>query len=292
MHKKCHHFRSSCDANHSGLVQNRNKPSHYQLLHFLVAEVKVMATQAISGRERVFISGSAPSTNTIPETSTPECLSPIFAGFSQRELTEVLSSARTRVFVRDELLYSQGQTVRNLIVLKSGSVKHTQLSPNGDEVLLRMSATGEAVNLQADLSACSQSCSARAMEQCQAWVWEYARVQDLLQRYPQLRVNITQVLAARLHELEERFREIATEKVARRLALVLLRLMKHVGKHCEGGVQVSLSREELAQMTGTTLFTISRILSKWAEQGVVAPKREAVVIRDAARLQTVTDYEI
>jgi CRP-like cAMP-binding protein len=57
-------------------------------------------------------------------------------------------------------------------------------------------------------------------------------------------------------------------------------------------VQVSLSREELAQMTGTTLFTISRVLSRWAEQGLVAPKREAVVICDAARLESVSDYEI
>ena len=251
-----------------------------------------MATQAMPERERSFIPGSASSTDTIPETSTPQCLSPIFAGLSQRELTEVLSCARMRVFDRDELLYSQGQTVRNLIVLQSGSVKHTQLSSNGDEVLLRMSGTGEAVNLQADPNACSQTCSARAMEQCRAWVWEFARVQELLQRYPQLRVNIAQVLAARLHEMEERFREIATEKVARRLALVLIRLMKHVGKSCEEGVQVSLSREELAQMTGTTLFTISRVLSKWAGQGLVAPKREAVVIRDAERLETVSDYEI
>jgi CRP-like cAMP-binding protein len=65
-----------------------------------------------------------------------------------------------------------------------------------------------------------------------------------------------------------------------------------VGKKCEEGVQVSLSREELAQMTGTTLFTISRVLSRWAEQGLVAPKREAVVICDAARLESVSDYEI
>jgi CRP-like cAMP-binding protein len=205
---------------------------------------------------------------------------------------EILACARMRTFARDELLYSQGQTVRNLIVLQSGSVKHTQLSSNGDEVLLRMTGTGEAVNLQADSNPCSQTCSARAMEQCRAWIFEYSRMQELLQKYPQLRQNITKVLASRLHELEERFREIATEKVARRLALALLRLMKQVGKNCEEGVQVSLSREELAQMTGTTLFTISRVLSKWADHGFVAPKREAVVIRDAERLETVSDYEI
>jgi CRP-like cAMP-binding protein len=106
-----------------------------------------------------------------------------------------------------------------------------------------------------------------------------------LAEYPQIRKNISQILSNRLNELEERFREVATEKVAKRVALALLRLLKHVGKQSQGGVEVSLSREELAQMTGTTLFTISRLLSKWGEEGFVLPRREAVLIKDPRRLQ-------
>jgi len=124
------------------------------------------------------------------------------------------------------------------------------------------------------------------MEQSRGLIWENSKLQELLDRHPRLRVNITHLLASRLQELEERFREIATEKVARRLALVLLRLAKQIGKSSGEGTQISLSREELAQMTGTTLFTISRVLSRWAEEGLVIPKREAVVIIDAAGLET------
>ena len=125
------------------------------------------------------------------------------------------------------------------------------------------------------------------MEQCKALVWEYTRLQMLVAEYPQLRRNISQILASRLQELEERFREIATEKVAKRLALALTRLLKQVGKKTPEGIEISLSREELAQLTGTTLFTISRILSKWADSGVVQPRREAVLIRDPAGLESV-----
>jgi CRP-like cAMP-binding protein len=121
--------------------------------------------------------------------------------------------------------------------------------------------------------------------------WEYARLQHLVAEYPQIRRNINQILSSRLSELEERFREVATEKVAKRLALTLLRLLKQIGKHSQGGIQVSLSREELAQMTGTTLFTISRILSKWSEEGFVVPRREAVVVRDPKRLGEVGDED-
>jgi len=82
---------------------------------------------------------------------------------------------------------------------------------------------------------------------------------------------------------------VATEKVAKRLVLALLRLLKHIGKKVDGGIEVSLSREELAQMTGTTLFTISRILSQWGQLGFVLPKRESVLVRDARRLELAGD---
>ena len=107
-----------------------------------------------------------------------------------------------------------------------------------------------------------------------------------------MRVNASHILAVRLNELEERFREVATEKVAKRVAYALLRLLKHIGKKVNGGVEVSLSREELAQMTGTTLFTISRLFSKWDELGYVLPRRNAVVVCDNHMLGLVDDDDL
>jgi CRP-like cAMP-binding protein len=219
------------------------------------------------------------------------CASALFAGLSERECMEIASCAKARTFARDELLFMQGQPVRNLVLIQSGSVKSTQLSPNGNEVILWMNGSGEAVGVPADTPACSHTCSARAMEQCKALTWEYTRLQNFLAEYPQIRKNISQILSNRLNELEERFREVATEKVAKRVALALLRLLKQVGKQSPRGIEVSLSREELAQMTGTTLFTISRLLSKWGEEGFILPRREAVVIRDPERLSQLGDED-
>jgi CRP-like cAMP-binding protein len=129
------------------------------------------------------------------------------------------------------------------------------------------------------------------MEQCKALVWEYSRLQTLLAHHPRIRENISRILSGRLRELEERFREVATEKVATRLALTILRLLKQIGKPTEDGIQISLSREELAQMTGTTLFTISRVLSKWAEKGFITPGRESVVVGDPTGLKSVSDLD-
>jgi len=218
----------------------------------------------------------------------PMRASALFTGLTERECAEIVSCGRARTFARNELLYAQGQPMRSLIFLQSGCVKHTQLGESGEEVLLWMSGSGEALNMPSEATSCKHSCSARAMEQCKTLVWEYARLEASLYQYPQIGKNISQILASRLKELEERFREIATERVRTRLALALLRLLKQVGKVSPEGTQVFLSREELAQMIGTTLFTISRILSRWAEQGFVVPRREAILISNPKGLESVS----
>jgi CRP-like cAMP-binding protein len=106
-----------------------------------------------------------------------------------------------------------------------------------------------------------------------------------------IRQNISKILASRLLEIEERFREFATEKVATRLRLTLLRLVKRIRKPTYEGIEVSLSREELAQMTGTTLFTVGRLLSKRAEKRFVTLRREAVVIADPKPLKSVSNED-
>lgn len=249
-----------------------------------------LSTETRSSQTLSLVTPSSNASALMTEHLVLMCASALFTGLGERECKEIVSCARARIFARDELLFSQGQPVRSLILLQSGSVKHTQLSSGGNEVLLWMSGTGDAVNLEPE-SACGHTCSARAVERCRALVWEYNRLQAVLTQYPSIRKNISLILAGRLHELEERFREMATERVAKRLALTLLRLLKRVGKPGRAGVEISLTREELAQMTGTTLFTISRILSAWAEKGYVQPRRQGVVVSDPKRLESLGDEE-
>jgi len=187
--------------------------------------------------------------------------SPLFADLQLQAIEKIARLARPKTIARDELLLMQGQPIRLVALIRTGSMKISQLAPNGNEVILWIYGTGSVIGTLTDPISCCYSSSARALEQSTALVWDFAVIQALMLEYPQVRKNAGQILAQRLDELEERFREVATEKVARRVALALLRLLKLVGKKVSEGVEVSLSREELAQMTGTTLFTISRLLS-------------------------------
>jgi CRP-like cAMP-binding protein len=250
-----------------------------------------MATASLSA-VRVSSESNSMAKSISAERAVLMCASALFADLSHEECLEIASCASVRTFARDELLFMQGQAARHMVMIETGSVKLSQLSSSGSEVILRLSGTGEAVSMHSECVSCNHTCSARAMEKCSALVWEYRKLQDLMVKYPQIRRNIGQIMSGRLDELQERFREVATEKVAARLALALQRLSKQVGKPSNGGVEIALSREELAQMTGTTLFTISRILSRWAEKGIVFPRREAVVVLDAQRLEQAGAEEV
>ena len=208
------------------------------------------------------------------------CDSALFAGLSPVDCGEIFRSGRMRTYLHDEVLFLQGQPVDTLLLIQSGTVKLTQLNFDGNEVILWINGSGAALALHDYAGNCNHTCSARAMNKCQTILWERDRFQSLVARYPQIDANILRVLGDQLRELEERFLQIATEKAANRLALQLVRLIQLLGRQSKDGVELGLKREELAQMTGMTLFTISRILSKWSESGFVIPRRESVVIRE------------
>jgi hypothetical protein len=75
--------------------------------------------------------------------------------------------------------------------------------------------------------------------------------------------------------------------VPSRLARELVRLQCQIGRPAEGGTLIGLSREELAQLAGTTLFTVSRLLGEWQDRRLVSARREAVLIADAAGLAAI-----
>jgi CRP-like cAMP-binding protein len=107
-----------------------------------------------------------------------------------------------------------------------------------------------------------------------------------MHQYPQLAINSLSILATRIQEFQDRFREIATERVERRIARALLRLASQTGRKLEHGIliDISLTRQDLAEMTGTTLYTVSRTLSQWEKDGLVSSQREQVTILSPHKL--------
>lgn len=214
---------------------------------------------------------------------------PLFSGILPGDYTGIAAAARVKEFTRSEMLYIEGDSVHQVLLLTSGSVKVNKLGLSGTEVILRFGVAGDVLGA-VDLFSTGRHCTtAQAFRPCRALVWEAPAFKALVERFPVLHQNMVRILGGHLRELEERFREVATERVGPRVARQVVRLLEKIGRPVNGSVEIGLSREELAQMTGTTLFTVSRLLSAWEARGMVRPRREAVGILDVQSLRAISE---
>jgi CRP/FNR family transcriptional regulator, nitrogen oxide reductase regulator len=215
----------------------------------------------------------------------------LFCDISATECASILASAHERHFSRHQIIFLAGDPIRQTLLLTSGNVKVTQAGQNGCEVILRLNGAGESVG-PLGMSTRGEHCaSAHALETCTALAWDASAFEALAERHPVLRRNMIRILETHLQEMDARFREISTEKVSPRLSSQIVRLLNQVGKRNNGHIEISLSREELAQLTGTTLFTVSRLLCQWEVRGIVSARREAVLVRNIQALIELSQEE-
>jgi len=205
----------------------------------------------------------------------------LFQGLSASERRAIAQEAWRRRVSRNAFFFHQGEPASAGYLLLEGQVKLTQVTPEGHQVIVRFLGTGDGFGIIAAISQGTYPLSAQAVTDCLALSWHGDTLAQLMERHPCLALNALRMLAARFRELQDRYRELATERVERRVARALLRLVRQAGHRVEGGVLIDLplSRQDLAEMTGTTLYTVSRILSQWAAKGLVETGRERVLIR-------------
>jgi len=206
---------------------------------------------------------------------------PLLRGLSAEALEEVAATATEKKVRAGSTLFREGEPASALYMMLEGRVKLTQVAADGHEVILRFVGPGDAVAALALFGDATYPVTAGAVSDSVLVAWHRDILQGLFQRHPPLAVNAMRLLSERLREVQERFRELATERVAQRIARALLRLVRQVGRRVEGGVLIdlTLSRQDLAELTGTTLYTVSRVLSEWEGQGILESGRAKVVVK-------------
>jgi CRP-like cAMP-binding protein len=213
-------------------------------------------------------------------------MAPLFRGLSQSESYAIVDAAQELQFSHRQTIFLQDDPVQFVYVIATGIVKVTQLSEGGKEVILRVDGRGSLIDDLTDASQVHAS-SAHAIHACGVLAWDVAAFENFAERFPVIHRNATSIMLRRLRMLEGRFCDVTTQRVPQRLARLLIQLG---GQTTEGTLDpISLSREELSQMTGTTLFTVSRLLSLWAESDILTVDRKAVVIEDLPRLLRIAE---
>ena len=211
---------------------------------------------------------------------------PMFAGLGGDRLDEILNEAQSLRYAKGTNVFEQDAPATSFFILLDGHLRVAKLTPAGQQVVVRFVAPGEIFGVAKAIGRTTYPATATAVVDSVALVWPSAAWPRLIEKNPALATNALQTVGSRLQEAHTRVVEMSTEQVERRVAHALLRLAKQAGRKVEEGVRIDfpISRQDVAEMTGTTLHTVSRILSAWEAQGWVEGGRQKIVIREAHKL--------
>jgi len=217
--------------------------------------------------------------------------SPLLKGLTRAQSRAVAAAAHHRTVEPHGLFFRQGDPAARIYLLLTGEVKLAEVHPDGQEVIHRVIWPGEVFGGIAAWGEAVYPVSAEAMQTSEAFAWEGPTMMRLLERYPSVALNTLHLMIARVHELQNRVTELTAERVEQRLARALRRLAVHVGRRVDRGtlIDLPLSRRDIAELTGTTLYTASRIISHWEALGVVETGRERVLIVRPDRLDAIAE---
>jgi CRP-like cAMP-binding protein len=216
---------------------------------------------------------------------------PAFAGLTGDEVRELLQGARMQKLEKGTTLFEQGDEANRFFVLADGRLKVTQVTPDGHQVVVRYIGPGEMFGCVAVTGQPAYPGTASAALDSTVVAWSVSEASSLVEKHPKFGAHILRMMSGRVQEAHARVREMATERVERRVARALLRLAREAGKHTEAGIEIAmpLSRQDVAEMTGTTLFTVSRLISGWEHDGLVEAGRQRVVIKKPHELVKIAE---
>jgi len=205
----------------------------------------------------------------------------LLRGLSDLELQAVLAEARIQKLTDGAFFFLEADPAEKSYILLNGKVKLGQVTEVGQQVILGYLIPGRVFGIISILKKVTYPVSAQAVGDCRALVWDQITMNRLMDAYPRMGLNALRIMAGQIREFQNTSRDLATQRVERRIARAVLRLARQSGRKIEDGVLIDLplTRQDLAEMTGTTLYTVSRILTEWEAQGLIQSQRQRVVIR-------------
>lgn len=216
---------------------------------------------------------------------------PLFERMSDAELDRFMTHASLRRVLQAEAVFKQGQLADTFYLLVSGRLKVTQVTGDGQQFIVRVVHPGDLFGFAKALRRPDYPGTATAVTESLLICWPSELWEQFVEQNGRLAVSAIQTMGTQLGEAHTRIREMSTQEVERRVAHTIVRLTLSAGRKEESGIQISfpISRQDIAEMTGTTLHTVSRILSAWEARGLVKGGRQKILIRDLAALSRLAE---
>lgn len=213
---------------------------------------------------------------------------PLFQGLSRPEQERVAALARPTRVERGEQVYAAGAEVSWLMVVHTGRIKISRISPDGHEQIVRIISPGDFVGESAFLTGARPDHFATALETGSMCVFRHRDVAALIERHPAIGWRMLQTIGGRLAETEARLAALISGDVSSRLADYLLTLPAR--RTPEGlAVRLPLAKKDVASLLDATPESLSRQLRRLEDSGVIAQRgRGTILLTDVDALMALS----
>jgi CRP/FNR family transcriptional regulator len=213
-------------------------------------------------------------------------VTPIFSRLSPGDRQAIAQVAQVREFARGDTIFEQ-DSPSAFYAITSGRVKIFKLMPNGKDVILEVFGPGDPLGAVAAYMDRPFPASAAALEDTVCVIIPRAAFFHLIETQPSLVRGLLLGLTTRLVELTNRLAELTGGRIEPRVARLFLKLASEMGRNERGGtfIPLALSRQELADLTGTTIETCIRIMSRWNKDAIVRTDKDGFVVLDRDELE-------
>lgn len=216
---------------------------------------------------------------------------PLFEDMEPAAFSRLIKRAAVRNVLQDEAVYAQGADATTVYLLLHGRLKVSQVTPDGQQVIIYVVHPGDLFGLAGVIARQDYIGTARAAVESSVISWPKAVWDKVMENDPLLAIKALQSIAQRLDEANARLLEMSTQEVEQRVARTLLRLVEKAGRVDCGGIRIDfpLSRQDIAEMNGTTFYTVSRVFSSWEMRGLVEGGRQRLTVVDCDGLARIAN---
>jgi CRP/FNR family transcriptional regulator len=225
-----------------------------------------------------------------PAVATQDALkqTTLFRRLSSEDRARIAAVSHVREYGRGDRIFSEGDPCDFFVSIVTGRVKVFKATPAGKEIILEIFGPGDPLGAVAVYEGNAFPASATAIEPATCLILARRDFFQLLEQNPSMVRGVLTGLTTRLVELTRRITELTGGRVETRFARLFLKLADQMGQADRGGVFIPmpLSRQELADLTGTTIETCIRIMSRWGKDEVLRTEKDGFVILDRVSLES------
>lgn len=210
----------------------------------------------------------------------------LFKELSYDELQQMVLGALVQHHSKDSFLFHEEEPANRTYILVDGVIHLNQLTVKGQQVIMHYLSPGDEIGILSLFPDQVYPVTAVAATDCVTLSWSRKEFSNLINQYPQLALNALQMMTERFVILQNQYRQLATERVEQRIARTILQIAEKSGKSVKNGIRLAPppSRQQIAEMTGATLYTVSRICSQWEKDGLVHTNRRWLLIKEESAL--------